>query len=210
MNIINNLIRGNRLFKKYHLDEFKEDLDYSIQNGQKPEVLLISCCDSRVTNDFMFGNKPGDLFVLRNIGNFVPPYESVNDFFSVAAAIEYAVNILNVPNIIICGHSHCGACESLYKDIPDENTNIKKWLQIAQPVKEFALKNIKLYSNEEELYRATEKNSIVFQLKNLLTYPIIKQKYENKQIQIHGWYYNLSDGSIQAYNEKENIFEEIE
>lgn len=104
MNIINNLIRGNRLFKKYHLDEFKEDLDYSIQNGQKPEVLLISCCDSRVTTDFMFGNKPGDLFVLRNIGNFVPPYESVNDFFSVATAIEYAVNILNVPNIIVCGH----------------------------------------------------------------------------------------------------------
>jgi len=210
MNIINNLIRGNRLFKKYHLDEFKEGLDYSIINGQKPEVLLISCCDSRVTTDFMFGNKPGDLFVVRNIGNFVPPHQSTSDFFSVAAAIEYAVNILEVSNIIVCGHSHCGACESLYKDIPDENENIKKWLQISEPVKHITLKDEKSFKTKDELYRATEKNSIVYQLQNLLTYPIVKQKLEQNKLTIHGWYYNLSDGSLQAYNEKENIFEEIE
>jgi len=210
MNIINNLIRGNKLFKKYHLDDFKEELDYSIQNGQKPEVLLISCCDSRVTTDFMFGNKPGDLFVVRNIGNFVPPHQSNSDFYSVAAAIEYAVNILEVKNIIVCGHSYCGACESLYKDIPDENPNIKKWLEIAKPVKEFTLKDKYLYADETELYRATEKNSIIFQLQNLLTYPVIKQKVLRKTLKIHGWYYNLSDGSLQAYNEKENIFKEIE
>lgn len=206
MNIINNLIRGNKLFQKYHLDDFKEELEYSIKNGQTPEVLLISCCDSRVTTDFMFGNKPGDLFVVRNIGNFVPTYNSEHDFFSIAAAIEYAVNILNVPNIIVCGHSNCGACESLYKDIPEENESIIKWLEIAKPIKEFTLKNNHLYKTKEELYRATEKNSIVFQLQNLLTYPIIKDRVLKQTLKIHGWYYNLNDGSILIYDEDTNIF----
>jgi len=126
MNPIKNLIRGNKLFKKYQIEEFQDELDDSIKNGQHPEVLLISCCDSRVTTDFMFGNKPGDLFVLRNIGNFVPPFESASDFYSVAAAIEYAVNVLEVSHIIVCGHSYCGACESLYKEISDDNQYIKK------------------------------------------------------------------------------------
>ena len=204
MNTINNLIRGNLLFQRYHLSEFKEDLDYSIKNGQKPDVLLISCCDSRVTTDFMFGNKPGDLFVLRNIGNFVPVFNSDKDFSSVGSAIEYAVNILGVSNIIVCGHSHCGACESLYKEIPKENTNIIKWLEIAKPVKEFTLK--KEYKSKTELYRATEKNSIVFQMQNLLTYPIIKKRFDENELEIHGWYYSLDDGSLSSYCEKSKKF----
>jgi len=204
MNTINNLIRGNILFQRYHISDFKEDLDYSIKNGQKPDVLLISCCDSRVTTDFMFGNKPGDLFVLRNIGNFVPMFNSDKDFSSVASAIEYAVNILGVSNIIVCGHSHCGACESLYNEIPKENENIIKWLEIAKPVKEFTLK--KEYKSKKELYRATEKNSIVFQMQNLLTYPIIRKKFDKNELQIHGWYYNLDDGSLSSYCDKSKIF----
>jgi carbonic anhydrase len=209
MNIIRNLIRGNKLFQKYHINDFKESLTFQIENGQKPEVLLISCCDSRVTTDFMFGNKPGDLFVLRNIGNFVPPYKSSSDFFSVAAAIEYAVNILKVKNIIVCGHSHCGACESLYNSIPEENYNIIKWLEIAKPVKEFTLKNKSQYKDKQELYRATEKNSIIFQLDNLLTYPIVEKGVLDNTLSIHGWYYDLKDGSLLAYNKKENIFKEL-
>jgi len=210
MNSINNLIRGNRLFKKYHIQEFKESLHNSIENGQKPDILLISCCDSRVTTDFMFGNKPGDLFVLRNIGNFVPPFSSSIDFYSVAAAIEYAVNILSVSHIIVCGHSHCGACESLYQNISEENTHIKKWLEIARPVKEFTLKDKLIYPNREELYRATEKNSIIFQLQNLLTYPMIKNKVEEGTLNIHGWYYNLIDGALSLYDERENQFKKVD
>jgi carbonic anhydrase len=204
MNIINNLIRGNKLFQKYHIEDFKEDLEYSIENGQRPEVLLISCCDSRVTTDFMFGNKPGDLFVIRNIGNFVPPYNYFQENTSTEAAIEYAISILNVSNIIVCGHSNCGACESLYKEIPKENTNIIKWLELGRGIKEYTLK--RKYKDEKELYQATEKNSIVFQLKNLLSYPLIKDKVDNNTLSIHGWYYNLSDGKISIYDNKKDIF----
>jgi carbonic anhydrase len=211
MNPIKNLIRGNKLFRKYHFEEFKDELQELNTNGQKPEILFISCCDSRITIDFMIGSKPGDLFILRNIGNFVPPFSLNGDFHGTASAIEYAVSILNVSNIIVCGHSYCGACQSLYKDIPNTQNfiNIKKWLELGKIAKEITLKNKHLYKNEQELYKATEKNSIICQLENLLTYPAIKEKIELNQLFIHGWYYNLDDGSIEYYDKTKNKFKEI-
>ena len=211
MNPIKNLIRGNKLFRKYQFDEFKDDLQELNISGQKPQILFISCCDSRITIDFMVGTKPGDLFILRNIGNFVPPFSINGDFHGTASAIEYAVSILNVSNIIVCGHSYCGACQSLYSDIPQNPhyINIRKWLELGKKAKEMTLKNKHLYKTQEELYKATEKNSIICQLKNLLTYPAIKEKIELNKITIHGWYYNLDDGSIEYYNEKNRLFKDI-
>lgn len=211
MSSIQNLIRGNDLFRQNHFIEFKEELNDLVQYGQKPDVLFISCCDSRITTDFMIGSRPGDLFILRNIGNFVPPFCSDGNYHGSASAIEYAVSVLEVSNIIVCGHSHCGACESLYKDIPDTQhyINIKKWLELGQEAKQITLKNKDLYKTKEDLYRATEKNSIMCQLKNLLTYPAISEKIEKNQIQIHGWYYDLSSGSIEFYDEKSNSYKNI-
>ena len=211
MNPIKNLIRGNKQFRKYQFDEFKDDLQELNIGGQKPQILFISCCDSRITIDFMVGTKPGDLFILRNIGNFVPPYSVNGDYHGSASAIEYAVSILNVSNIIVCGHSYCGACQSLYNDIPNSPhyINIRKWLELGKKAKEMTLKNKHLYKNEQELYKATEKNSIICQLKNLLTYPAIKEKIDLNKITIHGWYYNLDDGSIEYYDEKNKLFKEI-
>ena len=211
MNPIKNLIRGNKLFRKYHFEEFRDELQELNTTGQKPEILFISCCDSRITIDFMVGTKPGDLFILRNIGNFVPPFSLNGDFHGTASAIEYAVSILNVSNIIVCGHSYCGACQSLYEDIPNTQNyiNIRKWLELGKIAKEMTLENKHLYKNEQELYKATEKNSIICQLENLLTYPAIKEKIEFNQLFIHGWYYNLDDGSIEYYDKQKNAFKEI-
>ena len=211
MNPIKNLIRGNKLFRKYHFEEFKDDLQELITNGQKPKILFISCCDSRITTDFMIGNKPGDLFTLRNIGNFVPPYSADGDFHGNASAIEYAVSVLKVSNIIVCGHSYCGACQSLYEDIPNTNEyiNIRKWLELGKKAKDMTLKTKYLYKNKEDLYKATEKNSIICQLENLLTYPAIKRKVLTKEITIHGWYYNLIDGSIEFYDQINNEYKDI-
>lgn len=212
MNSIKNLIRGNKLFRKYHFDDFKDDLEDLVQNGQKPDILFISCCDSRITTDFMIGSRPGELFILRNIGNFVPPFCSDGNFHGNASAIEYAVSILKVSHIIVCGHSHCGACESLYKEIPNtkEYVNIKKWLELGKEAKDITLKNKNLYKSKNDLYKATEKNSIICQLKNLLTYPAIKDKVSKNEIKIHGWYYNLIDGSIDYYDEKSKSYKAIE
>jgi carbonic anhydrase len=147
MNAIKNLVRGNKLFRKYHYIDYEEEVHESIKNGQKPQTLLITCCDSRITPDLMLGAKPGDLFVLRNIGNFVPPFCKNGNFHGTASAIEYAINVLKVKNIIVCGHSHCGACQSLHNTIPDNKDfiNIKKWLELGEKAKSMPIKTNKTF-----------------------------------------------------------------
>lgn len=210
MDAIKNLIRGNAIFKKYHYPDLEEEINDLILNGQKPEILFISCCDSRITPDIMMGTKPGDLFVLRNIGNFVPPYGENKSYHGVASAIEYAVSVLNVKNIIVCAHSHCGACKSLYEDIPDTKyfKNIKKWLELGAEAKKLSLE--KTYKNKNDLYENTEKNSLLFQVKNLLTYPAIKEKYYKKEIKLHAWYLHIKSAQIEYYDYKKKCFKDIE
>jgi len=142
------------------------------------------------------------MFILRNIGNFVPPYKSDNDFHASSAAIEYAVSVLNVKDIIICGHSHCGACASLYKDLSNEPhlKHVKKWLELGHKAKEYTLLATQNKDDKEQILRTTEKISVKHQLENLLTYPEIFRKVKSEELDIHGWYYKIEDGSIEYYD----------
>ncbi|MFA7083178.1 MAG: carbonic anhydrase [Arcobacteraceae bacterium] len=202
MHRIKQLIKGNEKFKSLYFPYFEEELKLSIQIGQKPEVLFIGCSDSRVTPDLMLDAKPGDMFILRNVGNFIPPYKADNDFHGSAAAIEYAVSVLGVKDIIVCGHSHCGACKSLYDEIPIESTlvHVKKWLELGAKAKEFTLRTIKDPNDKEDLYRQTERNSILYQVENLFSYPAVKERIDQKTLTIHGWYYCIETGLIEYYD----------
>lgn len=161
-----------------------------MREGQKPKALFIGCSDSRVIPTMITSSNPGDLFVVRNVGNFVPPYKPDHDFHGTAAGIEYAVNVLGVEEIIICGHSHCGARESLYQTIDDTSlVHVKKWLELGKKAKEMALELKGLWKTHEELMRLTEKLSILTQIENLMTYPYIKERLDAGKIFVHGWYY---------------------
>ena len=122
-----------------------------------------------------------------------------------------AVNILEVKHIIVCGHSHCGACKSLYQDFGDsaDLVNVKKWLDLGKRAKEYTLLAIQDKSDPEKLYRATERISIVHQMENLLTFPYIEKKVKAGEIQIHGWYYKIEDGTIEYYDGEECSFKEL-
>ncbi|RXJ95092.1 carbonic anhydrase [Malaciobacter molluscorum] len=207
------LIKGNKRFREKKFPLLKENVKKLVKEGQKPEVLFIGCSDSRVTPDIMLDINPGDMFILRNVGNFVPPFKCDEDYHGSAAAIEYAVSVLNVKHIIVCGHSHCGACQSLYIDIPLEEqkvVHVKKWLELGYEAKKKTLSIIKNKDDKEKLYRLTEKISVTYQLKNLLTYPDVKRRLENGSLQIHGWYYKLEDGTIECYDQKEEKFKLLE
>ncbi len=206
---IEELKQGNESFRQTKFNDYKNDFDTLVQKGQTPNVLFIGCSDSRVVPDLILDSKPGDLFIVRNVGNFVPPFKADQDFHGNAAAIEYAVSVLNVEHIVVCGHSHCGACRSLYMDLKDDISLIhtKKWLQLGEKAKNYVLNNFGSTITEEEKYRLTEKNSVVFQLENLLTYPKVSEKIQNKQLNIHGWYYKIEDGSIEYYNFETKEFE---
>ncbi len=153
------------------------------------------------------------MFILRNIGNFVPPFKDDHDYHGVTAVIEYAVLVLKVKDIIVCGHSHCGACASLYHDISSKNlVHVKKWLELGQKAKEYALNELsnKNRTNNDDLLRITEKISVVHQLQNLATYPQIIKRVKKGKLNIHGWFYNIEDGSIQVYDPKIKEYKKLQ
>jgi len=192
--------KGNKLFRTY-FKKNKESLLELVSSGQSPKALFIGCSDSRVIPDLMVQADPGDLFVLRNVGNFVPPYEPDADFHATASGIEYAVSVLKVQEIIICGHTHCGACHALFQTIEDPSLiHTKKWLELGESAKTSAILSLGINAPKEDLLRLTEKLSVIKQIENMLTYPVVKKRFEEGNLHIHGWYYHIETGKIEYYN----------
>ncbi len=207
---LDKLIEGNKKFRKAAFTKHKEDFDSLVKYGQKPKILFIGCSDSRVVPDLFLDSDPGEMFILRNVGNFVPPYTlDDNAFHGCSAVIEYAVSVLKVEDIIVCGHSHCGACESLYDDsikLNKELIHVAKWLSLGQKAKEYAIEQLQKTGNQEDLAQITEKMSVKYQLENLMTFPAIKKRVDDGSLTLNGWYYKIEDGTIEMYNPEADTF----
>ena len=202
--------KGHDSFKKVHFKESQERFKKLVKEGQNPKALFIGCSDSRIMPAMITGSDAGDLFIVRNIGNFVAPFKPDADFHATASAIEYAVSVLNISDIIVCGHSHCGAIAALYKEIKQspENIHTIKWLELGAEAKKIALSTCENES-KESLLRYTEKLSVVFQLENLLTYPAVKKGVENRTIFLHGWHYHIGHGEIEYYDDESFEFKAL-
>ena len=198
MENIQELIDGNKRFRDTYVKENSDKLHDLVKNGQDPVALFIGCSDSRVVPNLMTDSFPGDLFVVRNVGNFVAPYKPDETMHSTAAAIEYAVSALKVPNIIVCGHTHCGAIATVHSGIDgDDFVHIKKWLTLGEKAKTQAVEALGEGANKEELLRLTEKLSVVTQIENLMTYPSVDRAVKSGTLQIHGWVYDKETGQIE-------------
>jgi len=198
---------GNEIFQRAYFKPHEKELLDLARLGQQPKALFIGCSDSRVIPDLIIQSSPGDLFVIRNVGNFVPPYKPDEDYHATASGIEYAINVLNVSEVIICGHSHCGACKSLYYPIEDPNlVHIKKWLDLGEKAKTIALLSLGHDAEEQELLRLTERMSIITQIDNLLTYPFVRERLEQERLFVHGWYYDIETGNIDYYDPEQYRF----
>lgn len=199
--LLKEFVAGNETFQKTYFKKHEAQLLGLVKEGQNPRALFIGCSDSRVIPDLIIQSNPGDLFVIRNVGNFVAPYKPDEDFHSTAAGIEYAVGVLEVSEIIICGHSHCGAIEALYKSSCDTSmVHTSKWLTLGEKAKSMAMLALGVNAPKEELLRATEHLSIVTQIENLLTYPYVKNQVDEEKLFIHGWYYDIETGGIEYYD----------
>jgi len=198
--------------KKFRKKEYKKNkpLFQKLSNKQQPHTLFIGCSDSRVVPNLITKTLPGELFIVRNIANIIPFYRKSSEYLSTTSAIEYAVNVLNVENIVVCGHSNCGGCRALFYDEYELHSipNTKKWLELAEPVKEKVNKTE--IENDNEFYRKAEQENIMLQIEHLLTYPYIKDKYQKKAMKIYGWYYDIASGIVYNYDKQKGIFERIE
>lgn len=204
---ITKLAEGNEYFQQVYFKNHEKKFLELAQKGQNPKALFIGCADSRVIPNQMVQSDPGDLFVIRNVGNFVPPFKPDDDYHATAAGIEYAVNVLKVAEIIICGHSHCGACHHLYEPVEDESmVHTRKWLELGEPAKAVALRVLGKDAPREQLLRLTEKVSVVKQLENLFTYPTVKARLKEETLYVHGWYYDIETGNIEYFDTDKHQF----
>ena len=204
---IDELKKGHRYFKSVKFKQNEKRFKKLVKEGQNPKALFIGCSDSRVMPAMITGSGPGDLFIVRNIGNFVPPFSPDNDFHSTASAIEYAVSHLEVSDIIICGHSDCGAIKECFLEhkVTDENIHTIKWLELGLPARKMAQSEFPNASLQEQREFA-EKVSILFQMENLTTFPAVRRRVEAETLFLHAWYYDLEKGEILYYDEEANDF----
>jgi len=177
---------------------------------QNPHTLFIGCSDSRVVPSLITQTMPGELFIIRNIANLVPMYRESGEYLATTSAIEYAVLVLNVRNIIVCGHSNCGGCAALYES-PEKMALIphtRHWLELAMPVKE---KVLSMVDNTDLAAREwlTEQMNVAEQLRHLMTYPYIKERVNNGTMKLIGWHYMIHTGNIYEYHQETGEFEPI-
>ncbi len=197
------LLDGYRRFKQGY---FTENLDkiQEMARHQKPSYVLITCCDARLEPSLIFDTEPGELFVIRNVANLVPPYEIEGSYHGTSAALEFAITVLEVPEIIVLGHSRCGGIRSLVLEHEKlaPNSFIERWMSIVAPVAKMAdpgkLDDIKTFNRCEQA-------AVGFSLRNLMTYPWIASRVEAGTLKISGWHYNIFTGALKQVHDQDTV-----
>lgn len=188
--------------RHFHEDYFplhRQRFQDLVAEGQHPTTLFIGCSDSRIVPYLLTGTGPGELFIVRNVGNLVPPYDGSHGLHGTTAAIEFAVLQLKVSTIIVCGHTHCGAIRAAYEGVTDEAVALKAWLTLADeallPVQPCA----------EAMWRS-EQRSVVLQLERLMDYPMVRRAVEAGRLTLHGWHYVIEDGEVHVFDARSGAF----
>lgn len=210
------LIKGIIDFRQKSIVEYRNKFA-KLALQQSPDTLFVACCDSRVVPNIFASTDPGDLFVLRNIGNLIPPYQencSINT--SVSSAVEFALDSLNVSDIIVCGHSECGAMYDLIKKHAEpthesKNSHLTKWLSYADSSYERFSKIIIDDSNKQiSRCNLLSKINVLQQLDNLKTHPLVIDRLRDNRLKIHGWWFDLAEADVYYYNNKQEKFNLID
>jgi carbonic anhydrase len=194
------LIEGLRRFRRETFPRYRDRYRRLVDEGQKPGTLFIGCADSRVVPELLMGAGPGELFIVRNVGAFVPPFEPDGAFHGTAAGIEYAVLALGVTDIVVCGHSHCGAVASLYLEPGPDTPHINRWLELGRDARIDADRPEDAtgsWPDRETLFRS-EQRSVALQLGRLTSYPFVAERVEAGTLSLHGWHYLIEDGRVLA------------
>ncbi len=208
--VIDILIEGYKKFKTEHFEE-SNLYDDLVQYGQQPKALVIACCDSRVDPAIVTHCKPGELFVVRNVANLVPPYDNDPKHHGTSAALEFGVTNLNVSDIIVFGHSHCGGIRALMEqsECPITQSFISAWMNIATAAKQQVLVQHQQESLDIQSHHC-EKQSLLISLQNLKTFPWITERVAAHRLSLHAWYFNLKTGMIETYQTETDQFVSLE
>jgi len=199
------IINGYLQFKESGFKE-RKDLFAKLSNSQSPEVLFITCSDSRIDPNLITQTEPGDLFVVRNAGNIVPPHTVESD--GIGASIEFAVVALGVKHIIVCGHSNCGAMKgALNTSGLTALPKVRGWLNYCSEAVTI-VQSRKNNFKSDELNSVTQEN-VLLQIRRLEQYPEISKRLTTGDIEIHGWVYEIGEGAVKCFNQEKQAFIEL-
>lgn len=207
------LLGGYVHFRKNRLPRERERYEQLAEKGQKPNTMIIACCDSRSAPETIFGAAPGEMFVVRNVANIMPPYEQNGDFHGTSAALEFAVQELRVKHIVIMGHGRCGGVNAFRSHMMGETSEplspgdfIGKWISLLEPVAQ----KIERIEGEtaSNLQRRLEEENIRQSIEHLKTFPCVSILLEREQIGLHGAWFDISTGELWTMNEETGAFEQ--
>ncbi len=193
------ILQGYEEFRDKYVHGDTSVMQYLSSYGQQPEIMVIACCDSRVDPALILQCDPGDLFVVRNVANIVPPYEKDAAHHGTSAALEFAVCFLKVKHLVLLGHSQCGGIQALLnKGEANQNDFINSWVEI--------IKTEHACEHGPEDADEYAKLAIHLSHQNCLEFPWIKQKVCNGELEIHEWFFDIKEGQIYSYNEQKQTY----
>lgn len=206
----NKLIEGFARFRSNHIATDGAVYRHLVEYGQTPKFLIVGCCDSRVDPALIFDCAPGDLFVIRNVANLVPPAEDRVGHHGTTAALEYGVRTLGVEHIVVLGHAHCGGIQNLMKTGGASNPDsyIDDWMSLVESARASVMKDFP-DANSGQRQRACEQRAVLVSLSNLQTFPWIAQRVAEGKLKLHGWYFEIESGQLMGYNPDTRQFEPL-
>lgn len=203
----NHLMAGYGRYLQKGFVRYKETHEHLAVYGQKPEVMVISCCDSRVTPEGIFHSGPGDLFVLRNVANLVPPFEATEGQHGTSAAIEYAVRVLQVKHVVVMGHAKCGGVQAFRENanVPTlKGDFIGRWIKLLEPAA-IAMACMPV-DRIDDPQLAMEYAGVRQSLKNLHTFPFIEERTETGDLSLHGAWFDILSGELRVMDPESERF----
>lgn len=206
------LVHGYETFRDSYFNGDNGLYEKLVAEGQKPKILMIACSDSRVDPAIVLGCEPGDLFVVRNVANLVPPCEeSDQGYHGTSAALEFGIKALKIKHIVLFGHTRCGGIQSLFEEKQENKERlsfIEKWMELARPAFE-KVQQEHIHSSLEKKMTTCEQYSLLHSLENLMSFDWIREKVEAKQLLLHAWHFDIQTGLIYAHDPHANNFKPL-
>ena len=209
MSLPQRLIDGYGAFSSGRLQSEQDRYRELAEHGQTPEIMVIGCCDSRVSPEVIFDARPGELFVVRNVANLVPPYEQDGKYHGVSAALEFGVGVLKVKHIVILGHAHCGGVRAYAEDAEPISPGdfIGRWMSLMAPAA--AKVGARGSMSRADYLERMEQASIVNTLDNLMTFPRLRKLIERDAVKLHGAYFGVAKGELSVLDRATGEFRPV-
>jgi carbonic anhydrase len=204
---IDKLLQGYRSYRDGSYENNRNLIEGLVTRGQRPEVAVVACSDSRVDPAFLFQSDPGDLFMVRNVANLVPPMEEEGTYHGTSAALEFAILGLGVKHLIVLGHAHCGGIKLMMDAQPDSTVfkYVSPWVSMLAAAHRRVLATMG-QADETTRIRACEQNAVLVSLENLTTFSWVRERVESGELQLHGWYVDIAIPELSAYDWESRSF----